>query len=692
MRLVLTLFFCLYTAGGFAAPVPTTATTKLLEIAPIRFEPNAGLHQKGIRWISRGQGYTFAFTDRATLLRVGNRTVRLTFPGANGHAKFEGEKQQIASTNYFYEQKRVSVPAFARLREPNVYRGIDVVYYGTGREIEYDFEVAPGADPSRIRMHFDGVDAMRLNEHGDLILTLGSSEITQRVPVVYQRGASGEIVKVDASYRIGTDGAVRVQVASYNRAEKLIVDPTITYSAYLQGSGFDQGTVVTHDSKGLVYMAGSTNSQDFPIVGDSEQPASGGGTNVWLMQLDPTQGGNAILYSTYLGGGATDILNSMVIDQNGVFYVTGSTSSGGFPVSAGALVATNAANTHGFVSMIDSTQGSNGLIYSSYLGGTQNDSGNGIAVANGFIYVTGTTDSPDFPVAGNSYQVALSGDFDAFVVQIDPTQSGAASEVAGTYLGGVFEDVGETIALDAAGQVYVAGLTFSDGFPVSTNGYQQSYTGGGDGFLSVLNLQAGTLVYSTFLGGSAQDEVKKLVIDPKGQVAMTGYTLSFDFPVTKNALQAGFGGVSNAFLAILNLQTSQLGVGLTYSTFYGGTGGEVAYDLKLDLAGNYYLCGYTLSTDLPVTANAMYPASDGAGLDGFIAVINPAAPSASGKGLVYGTYMTAQGFSSVYGIDVDASSNIYVIGLTTSNIFPNAVPPNSIQGKSSAFLMIFTLP
>jgi hypothetical protein len=726
----------LSTGNCLAATTPAPA--KLLEGAPIRFEPNSGLQPGPIRWTARGRGYSFAFTDRATLLRVADRTVRLTFPGSHlassnrpaANPRFQGEQQQRASTNYFLglknnDQKRLSVPAFSRLRETAVYRGIDVVYYGNGSEIEYDFEIAPGADPSQIRMRFEGADAVRLNDRGEIVLTLGSGEIVQRPPVVYQRRASGEIVNVQAAYRVARDGTVRVALAGYNPAEPLIVDPSIVYSGYLSGDDADYGVSIAHDSQGIIYMAGNTYSIDFPSTANAYQPLNAGNLDIWLVKLDPSGGSNAIIYSSYLGGPANDMMEAMTIDQNGVFYIVGSSISGDFPVSAGALISANSnLIVTGFVSMIDPTQGVNGLIYSSYIGGSTTgdaDEVDGVTVANGKIYLTGTTSSADFPIAGTPYQPTIAGANDAFVVEIDPTQSGTASEIQGTYLGGVADDRGRTIAVDAAGLVYVAGTTFSFGFPVVINAYQQAYAGAGDGFLSVLNLNTGGLVYSTFLGGSAQDEVKKMVIDPAGNVAMTGYTLSGDFPVTGNAYQNYFGGISSAFLAILNIQESQLGVGLTYSTYYGGTGGEVAYDLKLDAYGRYYLCGYTLSQNLPVTADALYTSSYGAGNDGFIAVIDPSASPASGKGLVYATYITGPGEQTVYGVDVlnpppvsvtspaivgggvggrsiphqSAGANpivqIYSVGSTTSNIFPGGTPANPNPGVSSVFVLAIEL-
>jgi hypothetical protein len=281
------------------------------------------------------------------------------------------------------------------------------------------------------------------------------------------------------------------------------------------------------------------------------------------------------------------------------------------------------------------------------------------------------------------------------VVEIDPTQSGAASEIAGTYLGGTGQDLGRSIAVDAAGRVYITGVTFSFDFPTTPNAYQSIYDAGGDVFIAELDLGAVTLNYATYFGGSGADEAKKILLTPLGNVALAGYTLSPDFPVTQNAYQTKFGGNQNAFLSVLNIAKGP--AGLLYSTYYGGSGGEVAYDLRLDSYGRYYLGGYTLSQNLPVTAGAYSSSSAGDGVDGFVAVIDP---TASFKGLVYGTYITGAGLQTVFGVDVvnppagsggtpaNPTVEIAIAGNATSNIFSGNVPPNPDPGKSSVFLLL----
>jgi hypothetical protein len=656
---------------------------KLLDTAPIRFEQHGGA------WVARGVNHSISFTNRATTISLADRTVSLTFPGSSRAAGFTAADATVP-TNYFRGTDHTIVPTFRRLRRNSLYKGIDLVYYGNGGELEYDFEIAPGANPSAIRMRFEGADRVSLNDRGEIVLTLGDGQVIQRTPAVYQRRASGEIVSIPSSYRVDQGGDVHVELGQYDRASSLIVDPSITFTAYLEGSQTDIALAVAHDSNGNIYLAGNTWSTDFPVTPDAYQGTNLTNQDVWVMKINPAGGANAIVYCTYLGSAATDTLKAMTVDSSGVMYLTGSTDGGAFPVSPSAYQSTISSNTHAFVTVLDTTQSTSGLIYSSFLGGSNNEEGDAITVANGKVYVTGFTTSDNFPTVNPTQSARVAG-YDGFISELDPTQSGSASLVFSTYLGASAQDLPHAIAVDSKGNIYVAGITYSPDFPTSPLSYQPFYIGDGDGFLTVINPTLQTIQYSTLLGGAFTDDVKRIVIEPSGHVALTGYTLSKDFPISQGAYQNSFNGISNAFLTILDPTAgTPLVQGLVYSTYFGGTGGEVALDMRRDPAGRYIIAGYTLSTDLPVTAGAFNSNSAGAGPDGFIAVFDPTKPPYSPQQLVYSSYVTSPGFQVVYGLDVDASGTIYATGFSTSQLFPNGVQ-NPTVGKMSAFLFTFTL-
>jgi len=684
MRFVLAAFFCLNAFGA-----------TLLDTQPVRFEPNPGLGQPNspVKWSARGPGYAFLFLSDSTVLRTSAGAAKLTFPGSSATAKFQAEHALSAQINYFRGHEHASVTAYTRLRRAGLYPGIDLVYYGTGHDIEYDFEIAPGADASRIRMRFDGAPSVRLNDRGEIVLGFSDGEITQRKPVVYQRNASGQITPVPADYVLDDRGTARVRLGRYDRSQPLVVDPSITYAAYVSGSSIDTVVAIGHDASGRVYMTGNTFSIDFPVTPQGELITLDGVQNVWVLQLDPTLAGSAIVYCSYVGGEAIDTVTQMAVDANGVMFLTGNTDSGSFPVSAGAYLATYAGNFQAFVTEIDpNQQGAASLIYSTFFGGSNFDFGQAIAVANNKIYVTGYTTSTDLPLV-NAYQSTLNGSSNAFVAEFDPVQAGAASLISSTYLGGTTDDQGHAIAVDSQGNVYVAGQTFSFDFPTTANAEQPGYGADGDVFLAVFNLNTATLTYSTYFGGSSVEDVKKIVITPAGYVAMTGYTLSSNFPTTAGAYQTAFGGNGNAYLSVLNVNApAGLNEGLVYSTYFGGAGGEVAYDLRQDTAGRFYFGGYTMSPNFPVTSNAMYPNSVGNSIDGFVAILDTSQGPFSPNQLVYSSYITGPGMQVVYGVDVDQLGTIYLTGITTNNVFPNAVPPNTFAVKTSVFVMLFTLP
>ncbi len=680
-------------ANAAAKPDETSKTNAagLLHSLPLRFEQDA----QG-RWSARGAGYALGFEDSGVNLRVPDGLARLKFEGAKSAAKWEPSEKSPAPTNYFHGKTFRAADAFGRLRRRNLYPGIDVVYYGANGKLEYDFDLAPGADPSRIRMRFeDGGGKVSINESGALVLKMASGDIVQQLPEVYQTRPTGEIIGVSAAYRLNRDGSVGVRLGNYDRTQALVIDPSILYDFWLTGSDAQVGLALGHDAQGFEYMAGYTYSPDFAAGSSGFQPNFASDEECFLLKFNPfaKKGAPVIVYSTYFGGQLNDNLTSMVVDANGVMYFGGTTLSPDLPMSANAYAAalpnTNA-NLVGFVAAIDTNQaGAAGLIYSTYFGGADELTVNAVATFNGQIYATGWTNTPDMPTISSTtcvspFQTVISGGYDSFMALFDPSvTTGADTLIYSSYLGASQEDVGRSIDVDSNGRAYITGFTFSPDFPVTGNAFQGTYNdGGGDAFVAVMDPVSGVLAYSTFLGGTGIDVATKVQVEPSGHIAVAGFTFSTDFPLTANAAQPFYGGNGDAFIAVLDPTAPNQAAALVYGTYYGGSNVEVAYDLRRDSNGFYYIAGYTFSHDLPVSANALFPASAGGGSDAFTAVIDP------NNALVYASYITGPGNQVAYAVDYDASGNIYATGYATSNIFPNNTPPHSVPGNFDVFFLL----
>ena len=672
------LFFAAVCAFG-------ASSTQILTQLPVRFE-----HPAGAPWSARGLGYSLAFTADATIFHMGERTLAMRLLGADPAAAFEAVSAYSVPTQYFTPGSHGPVESYHRLRRLQVYPGVDVVFYGTGGNLEYDFEIAPGADPSLIRLRFDGADRLQMALNGELLIQLGSQTVTQHVPVVYQATSSGPRHAVHAAYQLEANRDVSIRLDDYNKSAPLIIDPVISFAGYLPGSRGDTGIAITHDKQGFVYVAGNTLSPDFVITGNAFFGLNRGTQNTWVMKLAPSAPPDQVIaYSSYFGGTAVDSLKAMTVDANGLIYITGSTTSTDL-TTVNPLQSANAGTTDGFVAVFDPTQsGAASLLYATYLGGAAVDEPAGIATRNGKIYVTGSTLSDNFPLA-NSIFPNRAGGRDLFVTELDPAKSGAASLVASGYLGGSGTDYGRGIDVDAAGLVYLTGLTYSHDITITPNAYQLTSAGGGEIFLMKLDLAAPIILYSTYLGGSGIDDARKVIVDPAGRVALAGYTSSANFPVTQNAFQPLLGGpnATNVFLAILDL-TVPPPQALIYSTYFGGNIAEVAYDLRRDAKGRYAFGGYSYSRNLPVSQNTLNSVPANGGMNGFVALIDPAAPPLNS--LVYSSYVTGPGSQIVNGVDVDASGTIYLTGSATSDIFPAGYQAHYTgPGNADAFIFIFT--
>jgi hypothetical protein len=659
---------------------------------PLRFEANRGQWNAAVRYGAHGSGYELLLTGQgATLQFAGAGAVDVTFAHSNRAPEIEPLDRMAALTDYFLgprENWHAGVANYARVRYREVYPGIDLVYYGNQRQLEYDFVLQPGADPRAIRMNFHGAQGVSITPEGDLAIEAASGRLVQKRPLVYQEDSSGRRTPIAGRYVLLAHRAVGVRVDGYDRKRRLVIDPVLSYSTYIGGSGLDQVTAVQLDPNGRLYVAGSTGTGDLSATDGAYNNANAGNTDIFFAIFDTSSTGNdQLVYLTYLGGTNNDTALALAVDPQGRAYITGTTNSTDFPMAGNSVQTVGPASvTDAFVAVLDPSQaGGAGLIYSTFLGGTTGkNSGNAIALdQNGNIFVVGTTASTDFPVTSSAYAGVLWGTSDAFITELNMNST---SLVYSTYIGGELDDDGRGVAVLPNGQVYFAVSTDSLQFPLAGPSYNPNNAGGYDivvGLLDTTKSATDSLIYSTYFGGSANDMVRGAAVDIHGNLLLTGYTLSSDFPVTTNAAQYNYGGGGDAFVAVVNATHGFV----QYSSFLGGSDGEVGYAVAGDSAGMIYIAGYTLSADFPVTSNAPQP-NWGHGIDVFVTSINPAVsgpPAAQ-----YATYFGGATINSAAALAVDANSTVYVGGYTEGE-FPiggNAYQGGFAGGTTDGFILV----
>ena len=580
-------------------------------------------------------------------------------------------------SNYFLgndpDKWRTNVPHYAKVQYKDVYPGVDLVYYGNQRQLEYDLVVRPGTDPGAITLSFEGVERLRIDAQGDLVLETQDGEIRQHKPLVYQEVDGGR-QEIAGAYVLSGGRQVGFQVAAYDASRPLIIDPVLIYSTYLGDSGQDGARDIAVDSSGNIYLTGTTDSTSFPTASPIQAAIGGGsGNDAFVTKLNAA--GSALIYSTYLGGSAFERGRDIAVDASGNAYVVGRTFSTDFP-TASPFQAALGGTQDAFVTKLNAA--GSALVYSTYLGGSASETGFEIALdSSGNAYITGSTSSTDFLTA-SPIQAASGGGTDAFVTKLNAAGSAL---VYSTYLGGSGSDSGRGIAVDASGNAYVAGRTPSTDFPTASP-IQAALGGTGgllDAFVTKFNAAGSALVYSTYLGGSAADFAKGIAIDTSGNAYVTGETDgSTDFP-TASPIQSTFGGgCCDGFVTKLNVG----GSALVYSTYLGGSNIDDGVSIAVDASGNAYVAGRTGSTDFPTADPVQAALGGGSGSDVFVTKFNP-----TGSAFVYSTYHGGSSTDQVEGIAVDASGNAYVTGRTSSTDFPLLNPFMSyIGGNTDAFV------
>ena len=725
---------------------------------PLSFEINQGQADPSVKYLAHGPGYTLWLTADQAVFALGSSgqpstaplpaVVRLQLVGSDGAPRVWGEQPLPGRINYFLGNNpqawHTGIPTFGQVRYANVYRGVDLVYYGHQGELEYDFVVQAGADPRSIQFAINSDEPvgsqqkavgsemgpqsqsaidngqssipapLRIDENGDLVVGVEGGQVRFHKPVVYQeqstvdsrqsettqkgpRNGEGAFNRQsaianrqlpDGRYLLLAHNRVSFEVKGYDKNKPLIIDPVLSYSTYLGGSGPDVANGIAVDSSGNAYITGSTSSVSFPIV-SAEQRTYGGNGDAFVVKLNAT--GSGILYSTYLGGGGADTGNAIAVDSSGNAYVAGSTSSTAFPTvnafqpvygGPGATQTGNVPQSNGFIAKLNPT--GNKLLYSSYLGGSTAPGGRpadyiqAVAIdSSGAAYVTGSEESTDFPVVSMPLQIGNNGAADAFVTKVNP--SGNALDYS-TYLGGSGADVGRAIAVDGSGDAFVAGYTFSSNFPTQ-NALQSTSPAAmnAHAFVTELNPAGMALVFSTYFGGTGQDRAFGIALDSQGNIYLAGDTTSTDFPITANAFQTMYQGQGDAFVSKLTTSTTPLSV--VYSTYLGGTAADQATSIAVDPRNNAYVTGSTSSPNFPTLdplqgtlgISGASVCTSGICPDAFVAAFNTSGAA------IYSTYLGGSGADLGQAIAVDSAGDAYVAGSTASLNFP--VILGALQGS-----------
>lgn len=651
---------------------------------PLSFEANQGQTDSHVKFLARGGNYTLFLTPVDAVLKLYEprakkslqkrdepktskfTVLRMSLVGANPAPRMEGVNQLAGISNYFIgndsSKWRTNVPHYSKVQYKDVYPGVDLVYYGKQRQLEYDLVLAPGADPSVVTLAFKGARRMNVDTNGDLVLHTRRGELRHAKPFIYQE-ANGVKQMIAGRYVLKGKHKVGFAVGAYDRNRELVFDPTLSYSTFLGGSDEDYGNAITLGGGAIVTGSTKDATTDFPKTTGAYDETINGGTDAFVTKL--SSDGSSLSFSTFLGASGTDEGNGVGVDNNSNIYVVGSTTSSGFPTTMGAYDTTHNGQSDVFVVKFNSTGTT--LSYSTFIGGSSYDYGYGITV-NSFAEasVTGETHSSGFPTI-LADDTTLGGLQDAFVAKVSST---GATLVFSTFLGGSSSDTGR--AIDRG---FVTGYTSSSNFPVPS-GVDTSLGGSSDAFVVQIGLTSPTTygpIYGTYLGGDGDDKGYGIALDSSStpRPYVTGFTdggTTDPFPTTGSAYDTTYnGGVYDAFVTRFanNLSTRD------YSTFIGSSGDDYGLAIAVGSSDNVYITGYTTdgsTTHFP-TASALYGSFQGGGIDAFVSKFNSTLSTLS-----FSTFIGGNDDDAGQGIVV-SGSDAYVTGYTwdTSTDFPTTM-------------------
>jgi hypothetical protein len=744
------LFKAAAVAGTVTAAVvctpDTLATARMLPAQPLAFEANQGQSAAEVAYLARGPGYLLYLTPTEAVLDLPDagtvgRVLRMGLVGAAAHPRITAMAPLPGKHNYYIGDDparwRTDIPTYGEVAYAGVYPGIDLLYHGHNGMLEYDFHIAPGADPAAVGLRFTGADRLAVNGDGDLVITVGGAQVVHHAPYAYQ--TLGDTRHAVAARYVIHGEAVAFQVGDYDTGRPLVIDPALNYSSFLGGSSDDEAYAVKADDSGNIYLTGATRSQNFP---GATTTSPQGGSDVFVTKLKHD---GSVVWSTYLGTNGTDEPtgaekgDAIAIDTQGNVYVTGGnahTSSGvlsKFPTTPDAYHDCPLANSDAFAVRLD---GTGAMTYGTCVGGGLNEEGLGIAVdGNGMIYVTGYTTSVTFTSSGSGVPFpttsgALKTTVDqrstanpndqknGFFFKLDPSKKDTAQLVYSTYVGGNDVDEARAIALDGSDNAYITGWTTStaaNNFPVTAGtAYQADKVGlalnGQDVFLLKLGSDpnvsaASNLKYGTFFGGSQDEEGNGIFVNSTGdKVYITGWTTTTEDPNTdtivfplKLAYQNSNNNTQDAFIAAFNptITSPTTKAQLIFSTFLGGSGADIGNAITVDDNGRVYVTGSTTSADMLSQQLLGGTSIFGGGTDGFVASLNNTYTT-----VYYTAYLGGGGNDEGLGIAVDhgipmgTGANTYVVGGTSSATFPvttaTAEQPTGAGGQD-AFISIVGL-
>jgi hypothetical protein len=657
--------------------VSAMATVPVPYDRPLTFEANHGQFVPGVLYAARGPQYSVVIDHQGASLHLDDATLRLQMIGASANSHIEAIDELRAKSSYFIgndqSKWRNNIPNFGRVRQASVWPGIDAIYYGNGKQLEYDLVVAPGADPSRIALRFRGAKHVALDDEGRLHLRVGNREVIQNAPVVYQTigGARQEIAG-----RYVVDGSrIRFRIAGYDHGQPLIIDPVLVYSTYFGQTGGEAYIHSAVDPAGNLFITAYPGIKTLATL----QFSPGGGSDISVAKFSPD--GQTLLFSIYFGSSGLDYPRGIATDPAGNVYVSGWPGGSDFPI----VNAVQTTQSQLFVSKI-SADGSQ-LLYSTFYGGTGGGFGAGaIAVdALGQAVVVAQTQSTDFPLV-NAYQSVNTAVITGVIFKLNAAGNGA---LFSTYFDSptTFGSGGIATAADALGNSYVVASTKASDFP-TLNAAQPSLNGIRDGYIAKFG-PTGTLIYSTYFGGSGDDEFYGVAADALGNAYASGYSASSDYPVTAGAFQPTCGGGEIIPCHDVVVTKFDPNGAVVYSTYLGGSANEDAYAVAVDATGRAVVAGTTDSGDFPVANPVQIMTSF---RDAFITRLSPA-----GDAIDFSTYLGGTvgidghgGNASAGSVGVDAAGSIYASGFTNQADFPmvNALFP-TIHGTTDPWIAKF---